>query len=328
MRTKLLALLLLLVCGVADAGTLKQNVASQPRAFTLRRADGTKIETTVGVTVTVGLDTTTLTAGAGTMSFAGGQLIYTPTQAETNGNTLLVRATHAEAEDYFESFTCQVVPPTASAIAAATRADMDANSSNLNLAAQQASAANAKLGGFGGDTDTVKTTLEDLPTLSDFQTMFTATLGYTSERAVKLDALDVASSDLEEKIDGITVDLTDIDQESVPPLRTVVFAEQDPSEGLVGEFKANLTVGDSRTFAFDFRKDLAINDRVAEVEIIEIVDGTAGGLTFGTPGRDGSQAKCRVTAVTAGTYVVRVKVTYRSGSEATGLATLVARAAS
>jgi hypothetical protein len=44
-------------------------------------------------------------------------------------------------------------PPTSAAIAAATRADMDANSTNLNLAATAANAASEKLGNFtGGDT--------------------------------------------------------------------------------------------------------------------------------------------------------------------------------
>lgn len=101
-------------------GTLKQNVASQAIPIQLFRADGSAIETAVGVTVTVGLDTTTLTASGNSPTFASGQLYYTPTQGETNGNTLIVKATHAEAaSDYVESFTCQVVPPTTTQIWAA-----------------------------------------------------------------------------------------------------------------------------------------------------------------------------------------------------------------
>lgn len=85
---------------------LIKNTAAQAIPLTLRRPDLSLIGTTVGVSVTVGLDTTTLTAGAGTLSYVSGQLYYTPTQAETNGNVLIVKATHAEAAaDWVDSFT-------------------------------------------------------------------------------------------------------------------------------------------------------------------------------------------------------------------------------
>lgn len=106
--------------------TLIKNTANQPIPIVLKRPDKSVIGTTVGVTVTVGLDTTTLTSGAGTLSYTSGQLYYTPTQAETNGNVLIVKATHAEAaQDWVESFAC--VAPVLTAPANFASLAIDAN---------------------------------------------------------------------------------------------------------------------------------------------------------------------------------------------------------
>ena len=128
--------------------------------------------------------------------------------------------------------------------------------------------------------------------------------GYTSTRAAALDS--VGSS------------LTDINSEAVAASRTWMLLK----DTLVGDGTRNLTVGDHPTFCLDFANDMASNDYISVVGTPSIVTGTAGGITFGSPGRDHSKAKVRITGVTAGTYVFKVLVTYVSGATRTGTVTL------
>ena len=88
--------------------------------------------------------------------------------------------------------------------------------------------------------------------------------------------------------------------------------------GLVGDETKTITVGTAETYAIDFRKDLPVNGRVITVTTIAIQTGAAGGVTFGTAGRDRTQAKARITAVTAGTYTIRCRVIYDTGASAEG----------
>ena len=67
----------------------------------------------------------------------------------------------------------------------------------------------------------------------------------------------------------------------------------------------------------DFRNDAAANQKIYSVDSIEIIEGTAGGLTFGDEedwGKEGTQAKFSITPVEAGTYTVRVTATYSQPS--------------
>ncbi len=114
---------------------------------------------------------------------------------------------------------------------------------------------------------------------------------------------------------------TDINQENVPTARTFVLEPND-ALGLQGDATRSLTVGDTRTFAVDFRKDLPAGGRVATVASAAISSGTSGGVTFGELGRDRGQAKVQMTGVTAGTYVIRVTVMYDTGVTAIGDVTL------
>lgn len=115
--------------------------------------------------------------------------------------------------------------------------------------------------------------------------------------------------------------LTDVDQEPVGDDRLILL-EPDDDMGLVAEKAKAFAVGAEPTFAVDFRKNMAVNSWITNVSEPMIVDGTEGGITFSNMGRDKSLAKFRAEGVTAGTYRVRVDVTYYGGGTATGFITL------
>ena len=106
-----------------------------------------------------------------------------------------------------------------------------------------------------------------------------------------------------------------VNQVVVPASRTWLLVETD--EGLRGEESLSMKVGESKVFAFDFRKDLPTNGRLSDVDAIAIETGTSGGVTFANtatdPGVDKTQAKSTITAVTAGTYEIGCDVNYQSG---------------
>lgn len=77
-----------------------------------------------------------------------------------------------------------------------------------------------------------------------------------------------------------------------------------------------------KAFAIDFGVDLGVNAKIRTVDSVSIDTGTNGGVTFGDNGRDHALAKIRPTGVTAGTYVLQVKVTDSEGGPHTALVTL------
>jgi lysophospholipase L1-like esterase len=120
-----------------------------------------------------------------------------------------------------------------------------------------------------------------------------------------------------------SVSTTSFNDEAVPPNRTWKLKPSNQSdEVLVGESTLKLTVGKAVTFAADFAVDLPTNGRVESVDTVAIFSGTDGGVTFGTSGREDSEAKVRITGVTAGTYVVQFDVTYDNGDTQTARVTL------
>jgi hypothetical protein len=116
--------------------------------------------------------------------------------------------------------------------------------------------------------------------------------------------------------------LSDPNGEPVSIDRTFVLEQK--GSGLTGSLTKAAFVGSNVLYAVDFRNDIAANDWITEVEAPTIVSGTEGGVTFGDPGRDGSQAKVKIHAVTAGTYVLQFDVTYHSGNTQTGRVTFKA----
>lgn len=93
------------------------------------------------------------------------------------------------------------------------------------------------------------------------------------------------------------------------------------SSGLRSESRKTIYVNDEpHTWAADFKNDAGTNQKIYSITDVAIVSGTGGGLTFGTAERDGgTQARVRITAVTAGDYTVRFKVKYSSsGPESVG----------
>lgn len=95
-----------------------------------------------------------------------------------------------------------------------------------------------------------------------------------------------------------------------------VFVLVPGTNGLRSESTKTITAGTPpNTYAVDFRNDAASNQKIYSVDDVEIVDGDADGLEFGTIYRDGgTQARFRITGVTAGNYTVRVSGTYVGGA--------------
>lgn len=110
----------------------------------------------------------------------------------------------------------------------------------------------------------------------------------------------------------------DIATEPVPTSRIFVLVRK--STGLVSEERKTIVKGSPpNTYAIDFRNDAAANQKIYSVDSVAIQSGTAGGVTFGTPERDGgTQARVRITGVTAGDYTVRATITYVGGATERG----------
>lgn len=116
--------------------------------------------------------------------------------------------------------------------------------------------------------------------------------------------------------------LTDSDFENVPDALTWKLVLNSSSE-LVGDKTRVLkrSTGE-KTFAVDFAIDLPVNGKISTVNSVSIDSGTAGGVTFGTDGRERNLAKVRITGVTVGTYVIAVEVTDSESNPHTGKVTL------
>ena len=98
----------------------------------------------------------------------------------------------------------------------------------------------------------------------------------------------------------------------VPVPRSRTFEIVRTSNGVVGDRNQGMLIGESKTFAFDFARDLPTNGRLTSFDSIVIKTGSAGGVTFDTTNKavDKTQSKIKITGVTAGTYVLNVDVTY------------------
>ena len=120
-----------------------------------------------------------------------------------------------------------------------------------------------------------------------------------------------------------TTAIPNISDVAVPASRTIVL--QQTSLGLTGEASETIQVGESKIYAVDFRKDMATNGRFGSIVSVAIQSGSSGGITFDSADNaaDRTAIKIKPTAVTAGTYVIKVQVTYASGEEAEGDVTLV-----
>ncbi len=122
------------------------------------------------------------------------------------------------------------------------------------------------------------------------------------------------ATDLATDIAGVSASAVPVSQVPVPDSRTFDLVRS--TAGLVGEQRKSIQVGEAKTFAVDFHSDLPTNGRLSAFDSIAIQTGTAGGVTFDTAnkGVDKTQAKIEITGVTAGTYVLRVTVTYNDAS--------------
>jgi hypothetical protein len=123
-----------------------------------------------------------------------------------------------------------------------------------------------------------------------------------------------------------------VNQVAVPLEQTWILTSR--GSALVGELALYCYDTDEKLYAIDFRRDLPTNGTLVELLAAEIVTGEADGLTFGADsdvdewGVDGTQAKLLIEAVTAGTYVVEVRVRYSAaagGSIATARVKLIVR---
>lgn len=101
-----------------------------------------------------------------------------------------------------------------------------------------------------------------------------------------------------------------IDNEQIAQLRVIRVVHD--TGGLVGERAIRLAVDtDSVLYALDFSRELGPNQKIATVESAAIVTGPVDGLTI-TTGRNDRQARLHISAAEAGSYVVRVVVTFGS----------------
>lgn len=113
---------------------------------------------------------------------------------------------------------------------------------------------------------------------------------------------------------GTSASLTDINEE--PVNSNLTWLVKATTAGLTGEFLRATADGSAPLYAIDFREVMPAGSYISQVNSISILTGTSGGVTFGTAGKRGSQAKVAITAVTPGDYVIRCKVTFRGGSTA------------
>lgn len=121
-----------------------------------------------------------------------------------------------------------------------------------------------------------------------------------------------------------------VNQVPVPPSRMWIL--KATSDGLVGEVPLVRFVGETQTFACDWRNDLASNGRIKQIESVEVIDGTPGGVTVSTDpndlGVDHSQSKFALTLTTADTYTIAIAVTYDDsdgGGTSNAVVTLVVK---
>lgn len=149
-----------------------------------------------------------------------------------------------------------------------------------------------------------------------------ATPGTLAYDLLNAPTLEEAAEEIGEEIDLGAASLTDINQDPISTARTWVLVQTE-QEGLIGDAVKSLRRGPATPFAVDFRNDMATNQRIRTVDTVEILSGTADGISFGDYGRDRTLAKFAITADTAGTYTIKVAVTANDGGEFEGVVTLV-----
>lgn len=121
--------------------------------------------------------------------------------------------------------------------------------------------------------------------------------------------------DVEAGSGGVTIP---VNQVVVPAEQTWVLTSRGTA--LVGELPIHAYVGDEKLFAVDFRRDLPTNGTLVDLLSVDLVEGEEDGLLFDDDqdtdkwGVDGTQAKLEIEAVTAGTYVVEVRVRYSAAA--------------
>ena len=106
-----------------------------------------------------------------------------------------------------------------------------------------------------------------------------------------------------------------ISQQPVPESRTWQLRRGSTGALVSGGSIKGIQVGEDVLFAIDFQADMPLGSWVQSVSSIAIQTGTAGGVTFGTAGTSGPQAKVKIAGVTAGSYTIRCKVTYADSLE-------------
>jgi hypothetical protein len=118
----------------------------------------------------------------------------------------------------------------------------------------------------------------------------------------------------------------------VPLERTWIL--KGTSDGLRGEVPLTRTVNENQPFAVDFRNDLPNNGRLISLDATTVLSGPVGGIVISSVaserGVDRSQAKFKINLVAAGTYVIKVNVTYDDGDgggTSEGRVTLIAKPA-
>lgn len=149
-----------------------------------------------------------------------------------------------------------------------------------------------------------------------------ATPGTLAYDLLNAPTLEETAEAIGEEINLGAASLTDINQDPISTARTWVLVQTE-QEGLIGDAVKSLRRGPATPFAVDFRNDMATNQRIRTVDTVEILSGTADGISFGDYGRDRTLAKFAITADTAGTYTIKVAVTANDGAEFEGVVTLV-----
>lgn len=187
-----------------------------------------------------------------------------------------------------------------------TLIDAKASQASLDSVATDASGANTK-------SANIQTRL---PT-----TLVDGKMDSTASITLEPEDIQTIAEDISEELGEVS--LTDADQEPVPGSRTVALVHT-ANEGLKYNKTISLRpIGEPATIAVDFAADMPANGRIATVDSVAISSGTAGGLTFGTSGRDYTKAKLRITPVTSGTYLVTVQVTYTTNTSNQGVIRIV-----
>lgn len=146
-----------------------------------------------------------------------------------------------------------------------------------------------------------------------------ATNGLPSiKTAVNAKASQTSVDELAEDVEGIEGGTT-IPVSQTPVIDSRLWKLERKAGGLIGESSKYMQVGEAELFALDFYRDLPTNGRIDSIDAVSIKSGTGGGVTFSLAtedkaGVDKSQAKLKITAVTAGTYVLNVSVTKNASS--------------